>query len=76
MANETKIDQRSYVPLIWVITGIAACASITITGAFWVSTVDFRLERIEEKLGIPPYRAQLDIVPPAYAKKKEIYDHL
>lgn len=52
-----KFDSSSVVPLGWVISGMSVVVAGTITGVFWISTVNFRLERIEEKLGIPPYHA-------------------
>lgn len=52
---DMKIDGKSVVPVGWVFTGFGVIISITIIGAFWVAAVDFRLQRIEEKLGIPAY---------------------
>jgi hypothetical protein len=71
-----RIDEKSVVPLGWVITGMGAGIGATIAGVFWVSTVNFRLERIEEKLGIPQYHSELSIVKPAFAGKRIIYDNL
>lgn len=52
-----KIDEKAVVPVSWVLSGYAAIISVTVIGAFWVSSVNYRLERIEEKLGIPQYRS-------------------
>lgn len=71
-----KIDEKSVVPLGWVVTGMCTGIAATVAGVFWVSTVNFRLERIEEKLGIPQYHADLSIVKPAFAGKRIIYDNL
>ena len=65
-----KIDEQSTLPIGWVLSGLAFTIAITITGVFWVSTVNFRLERIEEKLGIPRYQAassELPLIPPVFA---------
>jgi hypothetical protein len=51
---EMKIDGKAFVPVGWVFTAFGTMISITIVGAFWVAGVNFRLQRIEEKLGIPP----------------------
>lgn len=50
-----KIDEKTVVPLGWMIGGLAAVVGATIVGAFWVFSVDARLGRIEQKLGIEPY---------------------
>lgn len=52
-----KITDNSVVPLGWVLSGFSVMLSITIVGSFWVSAVNFRLQRIEEKLGIPIYQS-------------------
>lgn len=51
-----KIDSETSVPIGWVISGMGAILIATITGAFWVASVNDRLSRIEDKLGIPPLR--------------------
>ncbi len=53
----SKIDERTSVPLMWLLMGLAAVVTPTIIGSFWVSSVNFRLSRIEEKLGIPAYKS-------------------
>lgn len=53
----TKIDEKSVVPLSWFITGLLTVITMTGGGVVWITTVNFRLERIEEKLGIPTYHA-------------------
>lgn len=52
-----KIDSTAVVPLGWMLTGMGAIITGTVTGVFWISTVNFRLQRIEEKLGIPIFKA-------------------
>ncbi len=51
----SRIDEKTVVPLGWVLalfsTGIATAAA----AAFWVSAVNNRLARIEDKLGISAY---------------------
>ena len=54
-----KIDDRAVVPIGWVFGAFGTMITVTIIGAFWVSAVNFRLQRIEEKLGIPPLSASL-----------------
>ena len=70
-----RIDSRAVVPLGWVVSGIGAGVSVTIVGVFWVSTVNFRLERIEEKLGIPPYHAEITMVEKAFAEMEKLHVH-
>lgn len=52
-----KIDGHTVVPIGWVITGLATIftisTSVTLTVAFWCAAVNFRLQRIEDRLGIP-----------------------
>ena len=73
-----RIDERAVVPIGWVLSGMGAVVAGTIVGVFWVSAVNFRLERIEEKLGIPAYHAglKLKLEESAFAKKEGAYDHL
>jgi hypothetical protein len=51
-----KIDEKTMVPLGLVATLFAVGIGVTVTGAFWVSKVDDRLARIEDRLGLPRYR--------------------
>lgn len=72
-----RIDEKTLLPLSWVLGGFATIISITMIGAFWVSTVSYRLERIEDKLGIPPYRAaikfpKIDMEKVASASEKSV----
>lgn len=53
-----KIDSSAVVPIGWVLTGMGAVISVTIAGVVWISTVNFRLQRIEERLGIPIFKAE------------------
>lgn len=48
-----RIDDKTTIPLIWVIGLMMGGIASTVTGTFWVSTVNARLSRIEAKLGIP-----------------------
>lgn len=61
------IDSKSTIPISWFFGGIGAIVSIVVAGALWMSSVDYRLGRIEEKLGIPPYEAS-NIITSAFAK--------
>lgn len=49
-----RIDDRALVPIGWVLSGVGVVVAVSVIGAFWVSSVDYRLGRIEEHLGIPP----------------------
>jgi len=48
----SKIDEKTEVPLGLVASLFVLGMGVTATGAFWVSRVDNRLARIEDKLGI------------------------
>lgn len=48
-----RIDDKSVLSLGLVVALLIGTVSISVTGAFWISSVDNRLSRIEEKLGIP-----------------------
>lgn len=50
-----KIDQNSVVPIGWALAGFGTLITFAVAGAFWMSSVDYRLSRIEEKLSIPAY---------------------
>jgi hypothetical protein len=47
-----KIDERTLVPVGWVLSGMFIVIASVISATFWISTVNNRLGRIEEKLGI------------------------
>lgn len=49
-----KIDERTYVPLVWMVISFFSMGSIIVSGSFWVKGVDDRLQRIERRLGISP----------------------
>lgn len=55
-----KINSETVVPIGWVISGMAAILAVTISATFWVSTVNTRLSRIEDKLGIVPYNVSAE----------------
>lgn len=46
--------ENMVIPLGWVLTGFASTTGVIVVGAVWMAAVNFRLQRIEEKLGIPP----------------------
>ncbi len=58
--SQTRIDEISLVPLGWVLAGFVSLLASSVTGAvvcaFWVSAVNFRLQRIEQRLDIPAYQ--------------------
>lgn len=47
-----KINENTYIPLGWLIVGIASTWTIAAAGAFWVAGVNHRLARIEKHMGI------------------------
>lgn len=64
-----KIDSETSVPIGWVLSGFAIVVASAIAGTFWVSSVNDRLSRIEEKLGIPIYKtAQTSFIPEVHAQ--------
>lgn len=56
-----KIDSDATIPLSWFLTALVAVIAWTLAGAFWISAVNYRLSRIEDKLGIPKFA---EAVPP------------
>lgn len=65
-----KIDGKVFVPIGWVLGSFGVVISTTVMGALWVATVNFRLQRIEEKLGIPQFKAAgPNVVQEAYSKE-------
>lgn len=44
------INEKTYVPLLWMVVSFFAVSSILVSGSFWVRGVNDRLQRIEEKL--------------------------
>lgn len=65
----SRIDDKTTVPLSIVAMLFMTGISVTATGSFWVSRVNDRLSRIEEKLGIPKATSlsASDILPAAEA---------
>jgi hypothetical protein len=55
---DSRIDEKTVVPIGWVLGGFTIMVTIAVTGAFWVSAVNFRLSRIEDRLGIPGYQTE------------------
>lgn len=70
----TKIDEKTTLPLQWVIVGAyvggGAILASLIIACSWVFTVNARLMRIEQKLGITEPVVQRGIVRDAYANEK------
>lgn len=54
-----KISSETAVPIGWLITAVSVTLSITIMGTAWVYSVNNRLARIEDKLGIAPFHNSL-----------------
>ncbi len=51
----SKIDEKTMIPLGWVVGLFSTGIGIAVVAAFWVAAVNDRLARIEDKLGIIPY---------------------
>jgi hypothetical protein len=70
----TKIDEKTTLPIQWVIVGAyvggGAILASLIVACSWVFTVNARLMRIEQKLGISQPVATDGIVRGAYANEK------
>ncbi len=67
-----RIDEKTLVPIGWVVSVFTAVVISSITGTFWVaswmSSVDKRLSRIEEKVGLSVYHASESFIEEAHAK--------
>lgn len=63
-----KLDGEALVPIGWVIGGFSGLIAIVFMVTSFMNRVTFRLERIEDKLGIPRY--QMD----ASLEKKAVAD--
>ncbi len=67
-----KIDEKSSIPLGWAISGFITTITFAALGSFWISSVNDRLGRIEEKLGIPPMRSSVVLpIEKVYAGEKK-----
>lgn len=66
-----KIDDKTVVPIGWVLAAFGVSVGTVIAGSFWIASVNFRLERIEEKLDIPAYHSALDSINNAFAGDKD-----
>jgi hypothetical protein len=64
-----QIDEKTVVPIGWVVGGFTALLSFCVLSVFWIASVNYRLQRIEEKLGIPVYQAG-SVLPDAVAGGK------
>lgn len=47
-----NINEKTSLPISWFIASFIPLLSIAFTGAFWIKSVNDRLSRIEDKLGI------------------------
>lgn len=52
-----RLDEKTGVPLSWMGACMLLAITATSAGTFWVFSVNDRLGRIEDKLGIKPYVA-------------------
>lgn len=47
-----RIDDRASIPVVWFVVSIVSVIGGVYAGSFWMFSVNERLGRIEEKLGI------------------------
>lgn len=66
----SKIDEKTSVPLNVVMTGFSVALGVAVAGTFWVASVNARLARIEDKLGIAPYTTETGLIRKALAEPK------
>ena len=66
------INEKTTVPVTWVVSILSASLGVAIAGTCWVFSVNTRLARIEEHLGIKPYSmtANVNVVRDAFAETK------
>lgn len=64
-----KITSETMVPIGWVFGGVSFVLGIAFASAMWVASVDNRLSRIEQHLGISPY-AGVSVFDEAKANQK------
>lgn len=57
--EDTKVSDKTYIPISWFFFTIGVAVSSTVASVLWISTVNYRLQRIEDKLGIPVYKAEI-----------------
>lgn len=65
----SRIDEKTLVPLHMVIALFSTGIFVTGMGVYWMTSVNDRLSRIEQKLGIVP-PATPSFIPHAEAKTK------
>lgn len=63
-----KIDSETVIPINWVLGSFTVIVASVAAATFWVSSINVRLARIEEKLGIPAYHFA-EVIPNADASK-------
>lgn len=54
-----QISDKSTIPLKWAISAMSVITSIVALGAVWIFSVNVRLSRIEDKLGIKQYATEI-----------------
>ena len=69
--SDQKISSATPISLHLFLGSIGMTATLIAVGAMWVSTVDFRLQRIEQRLGIKEFHAVADFIENATAGQKE-----
>lgn len=67
----TNLDERTKVPLLWVVSAMGVVIGISFSVAFWARSVDDRLARIEEFLNIKANNAGIELVKPVFAKERK-----
>lgn len=48
----SDINEKTSIPLAWFVAAMSATLTVGMAGSFWVFSVNARLSRIEDKLGI------------------------
>jgi hypothetical protein len=66
-----KLDSNAVIPIGWVFTVMAVVGSSAVAGTFWVASINFRLSRIEHRLGIQNYGAESALIPSAGASENK-----
>lgn len=68
----SRINEQTVVPVTWLFLGLGSVIASTALGVFWIAAVNYRLQRIEMRLGIPPFQTQMEPVRNAFAGSDEV----
>ena len=53
----TRLNEKTEVPLVWLVSGMIFACGASATAALFFANINYRLERIEDRLSLPPYDA-------------------